>query len=45
MARTAVVYSGISFQHQTMNMPEFRGRFDVIDVYDLHAQTFPSMTR
>jgi len=35
MARTAVVYSGISFQHQTMNMPEFRGRFDIIDVYDL----------
>ncbi|WP_316863337.1 hypothetical protein [uncultured Cohaesibacter sp.] len=35
MARIAVVYSGISFQHQTMNMPEFRGRFDIIDIYDL----------
>jgi len=35
MARIAVVYSGISFQHQSINLEQFRGRFDVLDIYDL----------
>ena len=35
MARTAVIYSGISYQHQAINLELFRGRFDVIDIYDL----------
>ncbi len=35
MNRIGVLYSGISFQHQTLNSPKYRGLFMPIDVYDL----------
>ena len=35
MNRIGVLYSGISYQHQTLNNPRFRGRFWPIDVYEL----------
>jgi hypothetical protein len=35
MSRIAVLYAGISFQHETMNRPGFRGRFTPVPVYEL----------
>jgi hypothetical protein len=35
MNKIGVLYSGISFQHQTLNNPDFRGLFIPINVYDL----------
>jgi len=35
MTRIGVLYSGISYQHQTLNNPRFRGRFMPVNVYDL----------
>lgn len=35
MNKIGVLYSGISFQHQTLNNPTYRGRFVPIDIYDL----------
>ncbi|WP_319559311.1 hypothetical protein [Marispirochaeta sp.] len=35
MNRIGVLYSGISFQHQTLNDPKYRGLFYPVDVYKL----------
>lgn len=35
MSKIGVLYSGISFQHQTLNDSRFRGRFEPIDIYRL----------
>jgi hypothetical protein len=35
MCRIGVLYSGISFQHETMNRPGLRGRFIPIPIYEL----------
>ncbi|ADK81818.1 hypothetical protein [Sediminispirochaeta smaragdinae] len=35
MNKIGVLYSGISFQHQTLNDPQYRGQFIPINIYDL----------
>jgi hypothetical protein len=35
MSRIAVLYSGISFQYETLNEPELRGLFSPVSIYDL----------
>ena len=35
MNKIGVLYAGISFQHQTLNNPAYRGRFVPINIYDL----------